>query len=116
MGHVSLPLFYLPTTSCLKPLPRNVIYVVAVIIGSTLLIRDTGSSSVKLYKRGAKLVQGLDQNDSEAVQRIMDEKVGQHAKEGPAAVAKDMSCAPVFTFKASLRFAHLLFFAFSVFP
>lgn len=71
------------------------IYTILIVVGSSLLIRDVGGSSSKLFKRGAA-VPKANKDDHLRAERTLSRRDGQGEKEEPAL---DLTNAPVFTFK-----------------
>ncbi|GAA5878533.1 hypothetical protein JCM8547_008786, partial [Rhodosporidiobolus lusitaniae] len=78
-------------------------YSILVIVGSSLLVRDTGSASSKLFKRGASVPQGkkLTRNESHRQHVEAERTLSRQAEKGekPISSSKDRSTLPTFTFE-----------------
>ncbi|KAI5475511.1 putative ABC transporter superfamily membrane protein Pdr11p [Pseudohyphozyma bogoriensis] len=72
-----------------------VIYAIFIILGSSLLIKDNGGASTKLYIRGAK----IPDKPQRPAPQVAVEKVLTRQGDAENEKTKDLSNAPVFTFK-----------------
>lgn len=76
-----------------------------VIVGSSLLIRDTGSASAKVFKRGGRVPEKHELTKVESkrqhlqAERVLSREVGQEHQDEKTLEGKDLSNAPVFTFE-----------------
>ncbi|TNY20692.1 putative ABC transporter PMR5 [Rhodotorula diobovata] len=81
------------------------IYAALVIVGSSLLIRDTGSASAKVFKRGGRVPEKHELTKVESkrqhlqAERVLSREVGQEHQDEKTLEGKDLSNAPVFTFE-----------------
>ncbi|BGP40764.1 ATP-binding cassette transporter snq2 [Rhodotorula kratochvilovae] len=73
------------------------IYAILVIVGSSLLIRDTGSASAKVFKRGAHIPDKTQLVMGGPKEQNVEADVNQHGEK--TLEGKDLSKAPVFTFE-----------------